>query len=132
MSEELKKGRSWFEKNVQTIFQFIRYGLALFIVVFVLSPLYDSEKSLLEMKVKEIITPIETTKTTVLTSTVNPKAVLCGKSNNPDKNVKQRCQEEHKVGAATQQVWVYGLQLAAWVGMLGISLWSILALIRFE
>ncbi len=126
MNEKLAVTISWITRNLSQIARFV---LAAILLVAVTTVFIDVGKDLLTKEIDSIIvTPVSITEIeTVLPAATNACVKGCvGKSK------EQIIKKKIETGSATQQVWAYGLQLAAWVGMLGISLWAILALVRFE
>lgn len=49
-----------------------------------------------------------------------------------DKSREQIIKKKSETGSATQQVLAYALQLAAWLGLISISIWVVVALTRDE
>ncbi len=116
----------WITKN---LFQIARFIFAIVILVIVTTTFLDIGSTLLTKEIKSIVvTPVSKTEIeTVLPVATNACAKCC-----PDKSKEQIIKKKSETGTATQQVFVYALQLVAWLGLIGISLWAVVALTRDE
>lgn len=126
MSEQFSL--SWLRLYLARIVRIIFAGILAYLFV----SLFYSGKTLLVKDTQSIIiTPISIT-------TTEPKqpAHAVPEKAKPDKSTSENRGEQiittERKGTATQQVWIYGLQLVAWVGMLGLLLGAIVILIRDE
>jgi len=115
----------WWEQNC---FRCYRYYCAIalsFAVVFLSISLYT--QVLFGFQINEAINDqIHTLNTWTITETISPK------SDNPlDPSKDSKTEKKIEVvNSASPIVWAYGLQLAAWTGVLGMLLWAIVALCR--
>lgn len=123
--------KSWIAQN---LFQIARFIFAIVIMVAVTTTFLDIGKIFLTKEINSIIiTPVSITSTeTKPFVDAVPVVTDSNEKTDLDKNEKQIKTIKSEEGTATQQVLAYALQLVAWFGLMGISLWAIVALTRDE
>jgi hypothetical protein len=115
-------------------FRALRFIFAIILFFSVVMPLAKEGKGLFTREYNELIQK---------TKTITEPSVQTTKQE-ADSNIKEDREKpiipsetvavrtETEVVSASPRVWVYGLQLAAWIGALGISLWALVSLCRDE
>jgi len=127
-AEKLKQERikqEWLEKNCFRIGRLI--CSVILSIAIVLLVILSFKNVFFSVQINKAINDQNhTLNTWTITETITPKSdkpVDPSKYSNTEKKIEV-------VNSASPIVWTYGLQLTAWTGMLGMLLWTIVALCR--
>lgn len=127
----------WFTRNewfADNGFRTPRFATAGFLLVFVVLPLSFCGTCLISKDAKDFSTVATktTTKPVLLTPPNNSENTISEERVNTGNGIQFTTESEKTEDSASKGVWAYGLQLAALVGALGVSLWAIVTLCRDE
>jgi hypothetical protein len=122
----------WFGRNVFRLLSFVAAGALIFVVIGPLTSKFAAHAT------KNIADIIPVANGHIVTGAALPQAganviSIEQATNFPAMSVEQiRIVTKQESKSSTPRVWAYGLQLAAFVAVLGTALWAIVALCRSD